>query len=233
MYLMISNTILSLQFNGRFIPNFKSTDEFQSSRKSLLPTNSENREHLKISGMLIVYWPITKKFRIYASKPQTNYLCCLRFYYFVISRIIGQFLATQHSINISGAHGFVSFTVKGREVNHFTISDVFTERRTVRSSNMYTLGPNEMELDLLFFLPQMSKYLSLGARPPFGVMQINPCFSLPRRRSLIPVNTVCEAAPRSLSLSPIGLNELPKVSFGFRCNLIGKSTIGFFFSGQT
>ena len=48
MYLMISNTILSLQFNGRFIPNFKRTDEFQSSRKSLLPTNSENREHLKI-----------------------------------------------------------------------------------------------------------------------------------------------------------------------------------------
>ena len=47
-YLMTSNTmILSLQFNGRFIPNFKRTDEFQSSRKSLLP-NSENYEHLKI-----------------------------------------------------------------------------------------------------------------------------------------------------------------------------------------
>ena len=180
--------------------------------------------------MLIVYWPITIKFRIYASKPQTNYFCCLRFYYFVISRLI--VLATQHSINISGAHGFVSFTVKGREVNHFMIGGVFTERRTVRSSNMYTLGPNEMELDLLFFLPQMSKYLSLCARPPFGVMQINPCFSLPRRRSLIPVNAVCEAAPRSLSLSPIGLNELPKVSFGFPCDLIGKSTIGFFFQAK-
>ena len=127
----------------------------------------------------------------------------------------------------------MSFTVKGWEVNHFMISDVATERRTVRSLYMYKLGPNEMELDWLFFLPQMSKYLSLCARPPFGVMQINPCFSLPHRRSLTPVNAVCEAAPRSLSLSPIGLNELPKVSFGFPCNLIGKSTIGFFFSGQT
>ena len=111
------------------------------------------------------------------------------------------------------------------------ISDVFTERRTLCSSFMYTLGPTEMELDSCF-LPQMSKYLSLGARPPFGVLQINPCFSLPRRRSLTPVNTVCEAAPRSLSLSPIGLNELPKVSFGFPCNLIGKSTIRFFFQAK-
>ena len=135
-------------------------------------------------------------------------------------------------MNISGAHGFVSFTVKGWEVNHFMISDVVTERRTVRSLYMYKLGPNEMELDWLFFLPQMSKYLSLCARPPFGVMQINPCFSLPHRRSLTPVNAVCEAAPRSLSLSPIGLNELPKVSFGFPCNLIGKSTIGFFFQAK-
>ena len=46
-----------------------------------LLSNSENREHLKISGMLIVYWPITIKFRIrkQTSKPQTNYSCCLRF----------------------------------------------------------------------------------------------------------------------------------------------------------
>ena len=38
---------------------------------------------LKILGKLIVYWPITIKFR-HASKPQnqkTNYLCCLRFSY--------------------------------------------------------------------------------------------------------------------------------------------------------
>ena len=37
----------------------------------------------KISGMLIVYWPITIKFRIrkQTSKPQTNYHCCLRFSY--------------------------------------------------------------------------------------------------------------------------------------------------------
>ena len=35
----------------------------------------------KISGMLIVYWPITIKFRTHeqTSKPQTNYRCCLRF----------------------------------------------------------------------------------------------------------------------------------------------------------
>ena len=37
----------------------------------------------KFSGMLIVYWPITIKFRIrkQTSKPQTNYRCCLRFSY--------------------------------------------------------------------------------------------------------------------------------------------------------
>ena len=37
----------------------------------------------KISGMLIVYWPITIKFRIHkqTSKPQTNYHCCWWFSY--------------------------------------------------------------------------------------------------------------------------------------------------------
>ena len=37
----------------------------------------------KISGMLIVYWPITLKFRIckQTSKPRTNYRYCLRFSY--------------------------------------------------------------------------------------------------------------------------------------------------------
>ena len=46
----------------------------------------------KISGMLIVYWPITIKFRIrkQTSKPQTNCRCCLRFsylaHYWLISR---------------------------------------------------------------------------------------------------------------------------------------------------
>ena len=35
----------------------------------------------KISGMLIVWWPITIMFRTWkqTSKPQTNYCCCLRF----------------------------------------------------------------------------------------------------------------------------------------------------------
>ena len=70
----------------------------------------------KISGMLIVYWPITIKFRIrkQTSKPQTYYRCCLRFSNLArISRLIGLFLATQqHFINISGIYGVVSFTVK-------------------------------------------------------------------------------------------------------------------------
>ena len=37
----------------------------------------------KISGMLIVYWPITIKFRIrkHTPQPQTNYRCSLRFSY--------------------------------------------------------------------------------------------------------------------------------------------------------
>ena len=37
----------------------------------------------KISGMLIVYWPITIKFTIHkqTSKPQPNYHCCLQFSY--------------------------------------------------------------------------------------------------------------------------------------------------------
>ena len=37
----------------------------------------------KILGMLVVYWPVTIKFRIceQSSKPQTNYRCCLWFRY--------------------------------------------------------------------------------------------------------------------------------------------------------
>ena len=48
----------------------------------MLLSYSENREHLK---NLIVYWPLTIKFRIrkQTSKPQTNYHCCLRFSYLV------------------------------------------------------------------------------------------------------------------------------------------------------
>ena len=70
-----------------------------------LPTNGENKLQIyqnlntvmwlrycqtqktantwKISGMLIVYWPITIKFRIrkQTSEPQINYRCCLRFSY--------------------------------------------------------------------------------------------------------------------------------------------------------
>ena len=41
----------------------------------------KTHEHMKISGMLIVWWPITIMFRTWkqTSKPQTNYRCCLRF----------------------------------------------------------------------------------------------------------------------------------------------------------
>ena len=47
---------------------------------------------VKISGMLIVHWPITIKFRTreQTSKPQTNHCCCLQFCfharYWLISR---------------------------------------------------------------------------------------------------------------------------------------------------
>ena len=52
----------------------------------------------KISGMLIVYWPITIKFRIrkQTSKPQTNYRCCLRFSYLAPYLLISPNTITFH-----------------------------------------------------------------------------------------------------------------------------------------
>ena len=52
----------------------------------------------KIPGMLIVYWPITIKFRIHkqSSKPQTNYRCCLRFSYLVPYWLISRNTITFH-----------------------------------------------------------------------------------------------------------------------------------------
>ena len=52
----------------------------------------------KISGMLIVYWPITIKFRIrkQTSKPQTNYRCCLRFSYLAPYWLISRNTITFH-----------------------------------------------------------------------------------------------------------------------------------------
>ena len=47
------------------------------------------------------------------------------------------------------------------------------------------------------------------------------------RRTLTPVINVCEAAPIFLLRAPCRLNELPKVSFEFPLNLIGKSTMAF------
>ena len=52
----------------------------------------------KISGMLIVYWPITIKFRTreQTSKPQTNYRCCLRFRYLAPHWFISRNTITFH-----------------------------------------------------------------------------------------------------------------------------------------
>ena len=65
----------------------------------------------KFSGMLIVYWPIIIKFRIrkQTSKPQTNYRCCSQFSYLMPYWLI--LTKQEDSINISGVHGFESFTV--------------------------------------------------------------------------------------------------------------------------
>ena len=48
--------------------------------------------------MLIVYWPITIKFRIgkQTSKPQTNYRCCLRFSYLTPYWLISRMTITFH-----------------------------------------------------------------------------------------------------------------------------------------
>ena len=63
----------------------------------------------KISGMLIVYWPITIKFRIreQTSKPQPNYRCCLRFSCLTPYWLISRNTITFHQY--FGVHGFVSF----------------------------------------------------------------------------------------------------------------------------
>ena len=52
----------------------------------------------KISGMLIVYWPITIKFRTreQTSKPQTNYRCCLLFSYLAPYWLISRNTITFH-----------------------------------------------------------------------------------------------------------------------------------------
>ena len=52
----------------------------------------------KISGMLVVYWPIKIKFMIFkqTSKPQTNYRCCLRFSYLAPYWLISHNTITFH-----------------------------------------------------------------------------------------------------------------------------------------
>ena len=52
----------------------------------------------KTSGMLIVYLPITIKFRIHkqTSKPQINYRCCLRFSYLAPYWLISRNTITFH-----------------------------------------------------------------------------------------------------------------------------------------
>ena len=75
--------------------------------------SQETANTWNILGLLIVYWPITIKFRIHkqTSKPQTNYRCCLRFSYHTPYWLISRNTITFD--NISSVHGFVSFTVNG------------------------------------------------------------------------------------------------------------------------
>ena len=81
----------------------KGDNAYIRSKAQCLLSNSENRDIIyliNISRMLIVYWPITIKFRIYASipnKPQNHKLIILPllFAVLVILRLIGLFLATQ------------------------------------------------------------------------------------------------------------------------------------------
>ena len=185
--------------------------------------------------MLIVYWPVTKKFRIYASRPQDLKLITVAICGF-ISYLAPYWLLSRNTTTFHKyfwCSWFCEF--RSKRMRSQSLHDQWRFHRASHPTfliHAFIRANWNGTWFRLCFLPQMSKYLSLGARPPFGVLQINPCFSLSHRRSLTPVNTVCEAAPRSLSLSPIGLNELPKVSFGFPCNLIGKSTIGFFFHAK-
>ena len=61
---------------------------------------------------------------------------------------------------------------------------------------------------------------------------ISHILSLRRRRYLIPVSNVCEAAPIPLSRAPSGFNKLPEVRFEFPFNLICISTMPFL-TGQS
>ena len=68
---------------------------------SFLPSYSQTQKTVntwKISGMLIVYWPISIKFRIrkQTSKPQTNYRCCLWFSYLAPYWLISRNTITFH-----------------------------------------------------------------------------------------------------------------------------------------
>ena len=71
----------------------------------------------KISGMLILWSAITCSGHV--SKPQNhkllNYRCCLRFNWLFFWVLVTQYI-TFH--NISGVHGFVSFTVKHTTFYH-------------------------------------------------------------------------------------------------------------------
>ena len=74
----------------------------------------------------------------------------------------------------------------------------------------------------------MSKFFALHT--VFPLISHTP--SLRRRRYLIPVSNVCEAASISLFWAPNGFNELPEVSLEFPFNLICISTLPFL-TGQS
>ena len=84
-------------------------------RHTLL-SNYENREHLKnFWNVDCLLANITVKFRTHkqTTKPQTNYHCCLWLSFLAPNWLIPRNKIT-YSINISGVHGFVSFTVSER-----------------------------------------------------------------------------------------------------------------------
>ena len=79
-------------------PGFFYKKQIKHRTKGTSYCQSQKTENRKILGMLIVYWPITIKFRTreQTSKQQTNYRCCLRFSYLVPYWLISRKTITFH-----------------------------------------------------------------------------------------------------------------------------------------
>ena len=85
----------------------------QLTQLTSLLSNAENREWLK--NFRKVDCVVTNHNEVQdVGKPQNHKLTILVVCGLGFSRLTGSLFATQkHSMNISGVHGFVSFTVKG------------------------------------------------------------------------------------------------------------------------